>query len=887
MTEIAHRLDRAEADLARLERELRTIRALATTTAVPEPETPAAVVLPPEPAPEPVPASPVSPPRQPRQRREIDLAELIGPRALAWAGGVVTLLGVVFIFALAANRGWIGPAERVALGAIASLLVFALSLVGHRRYGSLYAVVAAAGAGIAGGYATLLVAAARYDLIDALPALGVALGIAAAGTAVALTWRSETVAGIGLVGAILVPLVTVLDGGVTPLGTAFAALVLCGAAVVGVRMEWRGLLAAAGVAGALQILLLVLDEGRGAPARVVALAAVYVAVFLAIALARGPVLDSLARSFVLGSAALAGGSIQLLLNGDLIGLDARGVAFAVSASAYVAVAAALFTRRDGRDAAALVGAVGLALGAVGAAYLLDGPGLVVAWSAQTVLLAWLAARTGEARLGLGALAYLALAIGHTLLLDAPVEQLLEPSSAPRSGIVAVLASSAAAAAVAFLARRWPEPVSADGVVSRVVAGLVRPRAEIALVAGAVAAAGAGYAVGLAILELAGEEFGWGQVAVLSVWGAVAAAAVEAGIRLERPVLRFAGLMGGGAVLVELGLVQELLSSRERGVAGLVSAAVVLTVAVAHERRKAWVGPVAVGIPFTGVLALWAAVQLWAGDGLGFALAIVAVPYVTLAVGFVARRDLSTVLWSTALALALPTPMLVTGGGWAVLGWSVGAAGLAGLATAVSERRLLAAAVVPLGCALALTLTVLAPPADLLVAGHSPGNGVASVILCSLALLAIAASLARPFGAASDRFDRFVDDASRTAVAAAAVSGAILLYGLSLGVLAVVGDLGAAGLDTEFQRGHTAVSTMWGVVALGLIVVGLRRSSRRARLAGLALLGVTLAKIFLFDLARLDSVTRALSFLAVGAALLLAGFFTQRLAARREVEPNGA
>ena len=43
-------------------------------------------------------------------------------------------------------------------------------------------------------------------------------------------------------------------------------------------------------------------------------------------------------------------------------------------------------------------------------------------------------------------------------------------------------------------------------------------------------------------------------------------------------------------------------------------------------------------------------------------------------------------------------------------------------------------------------------------------------------------------------------------------------------------------------------------------------------------GVSLAKIFLYDLAKLSSVTRALSFLAVGAVLLLAGFFYQRLTA---------
>jgi uncharacterized membrane protein len=55
-------------------------------------------------------------------------------------------------------------------------------------------------------------------------------------------------------------------------------------------------------------------------------------------------------------------------------------------------------------------------------------------------------------------------------------------------------------------------------------------------------------------------------------------------------------------------------------------------------------------------------------------------------------------------------------------------------------------------------------------------------------------------------------------------------------------------------------------------------------AGFALFAVSLAKLFLFDLPSLSPVTRALSFLAVGAVLLLGGFFYQRLL---QGEPSGA
>jgi uncharacterized membrane protein len=53
----------------------------------------------------------------PRRKPEFDFSTLLGARALAATGAVVTLLGIVFFFALAVERGWIGPAARVSLGA--------------------------------------------------------------------------------------------------------------------------------------------------------------------------------------------------------------------------------------------------------------------------------------------------------------------------------------------------------------------------------------------------------------------------------------------------------------------------------------------------------------------------------------------------------------------------------------------------------------------------------------------------------------------------------------------------------------------------------------------------------------------------------------------------
>ena len=112
------------------------------------------------------------------------------------------------------------------------------------------------------------------------------------------------------------------------------------------------------------------------------------------------------------------------------------------------------------------------------------------------------------------------------------------------------------------------------------------------------------------------------------------------------------------------------------------------------------------------------------------------------------------------------------------------------------------------------------------------------------------------------------------------AGILAVYGLSLVILELF-ELAPADVHTDFQRGHTGVSAFWGALGLALLYVGLTRRLRVLRLGGFALFGVSLVKLFVYDLAFLNSVARALSFLAVGAVLLLGGFFYQRLSARLE------
>src|SRR5690349_1885293 len=140
MTELTDRIRAFEDRLRAMETELYELRRLAR--AEEQHEEPIWNVIAPEPEPVSdtvvsdtfVPPPPPPPPRPPAEPREpFDFTVLLGARALAWTGGVVMLLGIVFFFVLAVERGWIGAGVRVTLGAIASTLTLGAAVWLRRR----------------------------------------------------------------------------------------------------------------------------------------------------------------------------------------------------------------------------------------------------------------------------------------------------------------------------------------------------------------------------------------------------------------------------------------------------------------------------------------------------------------------------------------------------------------------------------------------------------------------------------------------------------------------------------------------------------------------------------------------------------------------------------
>ena len=69
----------------------------------------------------------------------------------------------------------------------------------------------------------------------------------------------------------------------------------------------------------------------------------------------------------------------------------------------------------------------------------------------------------------------------------------------------------------------------------------------------------------------------------------------------------------------------------------------------------------------------------------------------------------------------------------------------------------------------------------------------------------------------------------------------------------------------------ALSILWGAYALYLIVWGLAKDFAFLRMGGIVLFGITLAKLFLYDLTDMSTIAKTIVLMVLGALLLIASF----------------
>jgi uncharacterized membrane protein len=91
------------------------------------------------------------------------------------------------------------------------------------------------------------------------------------------------------------------------------------------------------------------------------------------------------------------------------------------------------------------------------------------------------------------------------------------------------------------------------------------------------------------------------------------------------------------------------------------------------------------------------------------------------------------------------------------------------------------------------------------------------------------------------------------------------------------------MERQFAR-DLAMSSAWAIYAMALLLIGLWRRVRGLRILSLGFLLLTVAKVFLYDLANLVGLYRILSFLGLGVALILVSLLYQRFVLVRERRP---
>lgn len=78
----------------------------------------------------------------------------------------------------------------------------------------------------------------------------------------------------------------------------------------------------------------------------------------------------------------------------------------------------------------------------------------------------------------------------------------------------------------------------------------------------------------------------------------------------------------------------------------------------------------------------------------------------------------------------------------------------------------------------------------------------------------------------------------------------------------------AGNEAQYKL---SLSIFWGIYALALIVYGIWKRDKLMRIAGIVVFGVTLVKLFFYDIAHLSTISKTIVFIALGLLLLVISF----------------
>ena len=790
-----------------------------------------------------VPSAPMRAPSSPPPR--IGFEERFGTRWLVWVGGIALTLGGIFVVRYTIQEGLIGPGVRIMLGALLALILVAAGEWTRRKENlsglpglptaHIPGILTAAGTTVA--YATVY---AAYGLYNFLPP-GVAfvlMGLVALLTLTAALLHGPALAGLGVIGAYLAPLlVSTTQPDYWALYIYIAVVTAASFALARLRL-WRWLALAA----------IVLSAAWTLPG-----------------MTPGAVTAVGAHAFnTLAGFALAA---VFLVCGLLYGPDAKpGELDRVSVFALTIylLAAALLVLASRHDATALTVFVVLTIATVAVAWRAEAASgavpvaavlamvVMAHWAVQENLdfLKWPAGPAAPAiaepqRYDYGS--HLTLAAAWAALFG--VAGFFAQGRSVRALVPMLWSATSVFAPLAMLIALYYRIANLDRSL---------PFAALALLLAAIFA--------LATENLLRREHrpGIGAASAFYATGALAALALALTFALEKGWLTIAlALMAPGAAWI----------AEKRPLPWLRSLAAIMAAVV--TARVGWEPRIVGGDLGTAPIFNW----LLYGYGVPAASFWLA--------GWLLRRrrddppartvDAAAILF-TVLLVVLEIRHYVTGGDMYQTSAGLTEIALyvnAGLAMTIGleyVRRRSGSIVHNVGACIVAALTLIAIVADLVyvadpdLARHPVGPAFINLILLGYGIpavlaitLALIARTTRPLP---------------YRIAAAITAMTLALFYLTLEVRRLFHGPILAGPTGDAEQ--YMYSTVWLLFGIVVLAVGFLLRSQPARLLALGVIAVTIAKVFIVDTASISGIFRALSMIGLGVVLLGIGWLYQRL-----------
>lgn len=828
----------------------------------PEPERPSETVAGPEPPTEPerapqpaaVPeaaAPPPPPPSKPRPERSFE--ERFGTQWVVWVGGLALALGGIFLVRYSIEQGLIGPGVRTFLGGLlAAALIVAGEWTRRNEIRTGFADIPTAhipstltAAGTAVAYATVYAAYALYGFLSPGVAF-VMLGLVALATLAAALLHGPALAGLGLIGAYVTPLlVSTTEPSFWVLYVYLTVVTAAAFALARLRL-WRWLAIAAVAFSACWIL-------PGLPDATLHSTAPHV--FHAIA------------GFALAAALIVAG---FAYGPEAVPDTINGIS-SIALIAYL-VGAALVVMASGHDTLALIGFAGLVAATVAIAWRAPASAAAVPvaaalaalilaeWAVDTrfeTLLAPAGPTAGAVPDPLNAHFGLHLLLGGAFALLFGGAGFLAQGRSERAGLPILWAACAVAAPIAILVALYYRIYAFERSL---------PFAGIALLLAALCAVATG------MLTQRPPRPGLAAATALFAVGTIAALALTLTLALEKGWLTIAlALMVPGIAYVFERRPLPLLRWLDAGIAVLVLLRIGWQPRIVGDD----VGTTPVfnwllygyGVP---ALAFWVAGHVMrkrADDVPSRMVDSLAILFTVLLL-FVEIRH-----YTNSGDIYRPASGLTE----IALQVSVG------LATAIGLERIrgrTANIVHDVGAQIIAALTLAGIVFGLgllhnpLLWPHPVGGRFFNLTLLGYALpavlaitLALTARTTRPM--------------PYRAVAAATAVGLSILY-LTLEVRRLYhGPVLTVGPTSDAEQ--YTYSAVWLVYGVVLLLVGILLRSQPTRLASAAVLVLTIAKVFLYDMAGLTGIFRALSFIGLGLVLVGIGYLYQRMLFPRRPE----